>query len=203
MNRRVANSGGPSVEISPVTRERWSDLAELFERKGPRDGTPISARCWCMAWRKRTGDPAKNKRNMRDIVRAGREPGLLAYEEGVPVGWVSVAPREEYGQLLRSRNYGLKEEEDEEGIWSIVCFYVDPRAKKRGVATALLGAAVEHALARGASAVEAYPHEHGDYMGAPEGYQRLGFEPVRRSGKRTIMRLTNPSYASARPRPRR
>jgi len=94
------------MEIKPVTPDRWSDFAALFERKGPRGGTPMTANCWCMWWRKRTGDGVKNKRNMRGIVSAGREPGLLAYQDGVPVGWVSIAPREEYGQLVGSRVYG-------------------------------------------------------------------------------------------------
>jgi len=178
------------MQIAPVTPDRWDDFADLFARKGPRGGTPMTAGCWCMWWRRRTGDSAKNRQNMRRIVKAGREPGLLAYEDGVPVGWVSVAPREEYGQLVRSRNYGPTE--DEEGVWSIVCFYVDPRAKKQGVATALLEAAVEHALARGASAVEAYPHRKGDYMGAEEPFERLGFERVRRAGTRSIMRYREP-----------
>lgn len=188
------------MEIAPVTPERWDELADLFERKGPRGGTPMTAGCWCMWWRQRTGDPKKNKRNMRGIVEAGREPGLLAYDDdGIPVAWVSVAPREEYGQLIRSRVYGPKEEE--EGVWSIVCLYIDPRAKKQGLAAALLAAAVEHAFARGAAAIEAYPHERGDYMGRPDAYERLGFEPVRVSGKRTIVRLT--SRASVRSRSRR
>ena len=86
-----------------MTSDRWADLADLFERKGPRGGTPMTAGCWCMWWRKRTGDPGKNKRNMRGIVRADREPGLLAYEDGEPVGWVSIAPRDEFGQLLLRR----------------------------------------------------------------------------------------------------
>ena len=189
------------MEIKPVTAERWSDFAALFERRGPRGGTPMTANCWCMWWRKRTGDGAKNKRNMRGLVQAGSEPGLLAYEDGVPVGWVSVAPREEYGHLVRSRNYGPKEEE--EGVWSIVCFYVDPRAKKKGVAAALLEAAVEHAFSRGAAAVEAYPHERGDYMGSPDWFERLGFEPVRTAGVRVIVRRERPSRASGRPRSKR
>jgi GNAT superfamily N-acetyltransferase len=161
----------------------------------------MTAGCWCMAWRKRTGVPAKNKRNMREIVRSDRVPGLLAYEDGVPVGWVSVAPREEYGQLVRSRDYGPMQ--PEEGVWSIVCFYVDPRAKKKGVATALLEAAVEHAFTYGAKSLEAYPHERGDYMGIPKAYARLGFEPVRTAGVRTVMRLTDPTSTSARSRSRR
>lgn len=175
-----------SVRTAPVTPDRWADLSDLFERKGPRGGSPMPANCWCMWWRKRTGDGAKNKRNMRALVHGGHETGLLAYEDDRAVGWVSVAPREEYGQLTGSRVYGPKEEE--EGIWSIVCFYVDPRAKKQGVATALLEAAVEHAFSRGAAAVEAYPHTRGDYMGTPEAFERLGFEPVREAGTRVIVR---------------
>jgi len=176
------------MEIAPVTPDRWRDLVDLFQRKGPRGGSPMPANCWCMFWRQRTGDGAKNKRNMKKIVESGHVPGLLAYEEGRAIGWVSVAPREQYGQLVRSRNYGPKDEVAR--VWSIVCFYVDPRAKKRGVATALLEAAVEHAFGSGAASLEAYPHERGDYMGSVSAYERLGFEPVRQAGKRTILRLS-------------
>jgi GNAT superfamily N-acetyltransferase len=174
------------LEIAPVTRGRWTDLAELFERKGPRGGTPMTAGCWCMWWRQRTGDGAKNKRNMRALVRDGREPGLLAYDSGIPVGWVAVAPREEYGQLLRSRVYAPRDEDD--GVWSIVCFYVDPRAKRQGVARDLLNAAVVHAFARRATAIEAFPHEKGDYMGWPELFAEADFEPLRVIGKRRLVR---------------
>jgi GNAT superfamily N-acetyltransferase len=139
-----------------------------------------------MSWRQRTGNGAKNKQNMRALVRDGREPGLLAYDDGVPVGWVAVAPREEYGQLLRSRAYAPQD--DDTGVWLIVCFYVDPRAKRRGVARALLNAAVEHAFARGATAIEAYPHERGDYMGSPDLFAKAGFEALRIAGKRTLVR---------------
>jgi GNAT superfamily N-acetyltransferase len=142
-----------------------------------------------MWWRKRTGDPAKNKRNMRGIVRADREPGLLAYEDGEPVGWVSIAPRDEFGQLLTSRQY--KPREVEEGVYSLVCFYVDPRAKRQGVQGALLNAALAHAKRKGARAVEAYAHttDPRDCMGAVALFEQAGFKTVRESGKRTIMRL--------------
>jgi GNAT superfamily N-acetyltransferase len=177
------------VEVAPVRPERWDDLVELFERKGPRGGTPMTDGCWCMWWRKRTGDRAKNKRAMRELVRGGREPGLLAYEDDVPVGWVSVAPREEFGQLLSSRVY--RPQDDDPDIWSIVCFYLDVRAKKRGVAPVLLDGAIEHAFAHGARALEAYPFASGkDYMGVRKQYEGAGFERVRRTEKRLVMRRT-------------
>ena len=163
--------------------------------------------CWCMWWRQRTGDAKRNKQAMEALVHKRREPGLLAYEAHRPVGWVSVGPREEFGQLVRSRSYGPRGDETEPGVWSIVCFYVDPRAKRRGVGGALLDAAVERARTRGASAVEAYPHERGDYMGTLRAFERRGFTPVRSAGKRVVVRsvlaANRRSHPSRRDRPRR
>jgi GNAT superfamily N-acetyltransferase len=124
---------------------------------------------------------------MHEIVRSGGTPGLLAYDGDVPVGWVAVAPRTEFGQLVRSRAYGPGPTEEAHAVWSVVCFYVDSRAKKRGVAHALLSAAVDHAFEQGAAVIEGYPHENGDYMGSPAMFAAAGFEPVRPAGKRLVM----------------
>jgi GNAT superfamily N-acetyltransferase len=179
------------IDVHPVTPERWPDLVELFERRGPRGGRQNAPAygCWCMFWRDRSlehGTP--KKRAMAATVRAGREPGLLAYEEGVPVGWISIAPREEYQVLLRSPQY--RPQSEEEGIWSIVCFTVDRGARGRGVRETLLEAAVEHAFARGAKAIEAYPHlsKRDDYMGHVDLFRTRGFEPIRETAKRMIVR---------------
>jgi GNAT superfamily N-acetyltransferase len=174
------------VKIAPVTPDRWDDMAELFERRGPRGGVPVTSWCWCMWWRQRAEDRRKNREAMHEIVSAGRRPGLIAYEDGHPIGWVAVAPREEYGQLMRSRRYGPID--DQSGIWSIVCFYVVSGAKRRGVARTLLAAALEHAVASGAAGVEAYPHERWDYMGSAQMFESAGFAVLRPAGKRLIMR---------------
>ena len=168
------------IEVHPVTPERWPDMVELFERKGPRGGsrnTPAYG-CWCMYWRDRDlehGEP--KKRAMAKLVRDGREPGLLAYDDGSPVGWVSVAPREEFTAICNSPQYGPRD--DDEGIWSIVCFVVDKPARGRGIAAALLGAAVE-----------AYPRvtDPRDYMGGTELYANAGFTTVRDANKRVVVR---------------
>jgi ribosomal protein S18 acetylase RimI-like enzyme len=181
------------LEVHPATRDRWNDMVELFSRRGPRGGSQNSpaAGCWCMYWRRRSnGDVALNKRRMSAIVRAGKEPGLLAYRDGVPVGWISVAPREEFEVLLRSPQYRPRDEDV--GVWSIVCFTIDRDARRRGVAAALLEAAVEHAFVRGASAVEAYPHVSNgeDYMGSLRLYERARFIRVRDASKRAVYRRT-------------
>jgi GNAT superfamily N-acetyltransferase len=180
-----------SLDVHPVTPERWEDMVKLFERRGARGGhrnTPAYG-CWCMYWRDRSlehGEP--KKRAMGRLVRAGREPGLLAYDAGEPVGWVSIAPREEYGALLRSPQY--RPRDDDEGVWSVVCFAVDRPAQRRGLAGVLLEGAVAHACARGASAVEAYPHvsKSTDYMGGRELLSAHGFREVREASKRVVVR---------------
>ena len=142
--------------------------------------------CWCMWWRQRSGDAARNKRALQTIVGEGREPGLLAYEDGVAVGWLSLGPREEFAQLMRSSKY--RPQSDEPAVWSIVCFYVHASARHRGVAETLLDAALDHARARGATSVEAYPHLRGDYMGSPKLFERAGFRVVREVEPRLVVR---------------
>jgi GNAT superfamily N-acetyltransferase len=168
-------------------------MVELFERRGPRGGhrnTPAYG-CWCMYWRDRSlqhGTP--KKRRMGALVRAGREPGLLAYENEEPVGWISIAPREEFGALLRSPQYRPRDEDD--GVWSIVCFAVDRYARREGVAATLLDGALAHAFAHGATSVEAYPHvsDQQDYMGPLPLYEEAGFARVRNANKRIVVRCS-------------
>ena len=183
------------LEVHPVTAERWPDLVELFEQRGPRGGhrnVPAYG-CWCMYRRDRAlkhGTP--KKRAMGMLVRAGREPGLLAYRDGQPVGWVSVAPREDFGALLRSPQY--RPSDEDEGVWSIVCFTIDKPVRREGLAGALLEAAVAHACRRGASAVEGYAHvsDPRDYMGSRDLFLAHGFTPVRDANKRVVVRRECP-----------
>jgi ribosomal protein S18 acetylase RimI-like enzyme len=183
-----------TLRVVPVTPERWRDMCTLFEQRGPRGGfrnVPAHG-CWCMFWRDRSlehGEP--KKRAMAKLVRAGREPGLLAYDGDEPVGWVSLGPREDFPPLLSSPQYRPREEGGGDNVWSLVCFTVDKNAQQRGVARALLAAAVEHAFAHGASSLEAYPHksDRGNYMGHAALFEAAGFEPVRETSKRIVMRL--------------
>ena len=125
---------------------------------------------------------------MEAIVRRGEKPGLLAYDGKRAVGWISVASRVSYGQLMRSRDYGPQEVDD--GVWSIVCIYVAAADRHQGVFDHLIERGIDYAFEHGATAVEAYPHaRRSDYMGSAKTYERLGFRPVRRASVRTIVRL--------------
>ncbi|MBI4261244.1 MAG: GNAT family N-acetyltransferase [Actinobacteria bacterium] len=144
-----------------------------------------------------------NREAMRGIVADGGEPGLLAYRDGEPVGWVSVAPREQLGRIERSPT---TRPIDDRPVWSVVCFYIHRSHRSSGVGTELLRAAVDHARDRGARIVEGYPYDPGRrvpnseaYYGLPSMFEAAGFaEVARRSPTRPIMRR---GVRPRRPRP--
>ena len=86
---------------------------------------------------------------------------------------------------------------DDQPVWSVVCFFVDRSARKSGVTTALLEAAVAHAAKKGARIVEGYPVDsHGKkladtfaWFGLASAFEGAGFKEVaRRSDTRPVMR---------------
>jgi GNAT superfamily N-acetyltransferase len=131
---------------------------------------------------------------MKAIVDSGRVPGILAYHEGRPVGWCSVAPREEFPRLERSRT--LKPVDDEP-VWSVVCFFIAKSYRRRGVARRLLQAALNYVRESGGRIVEGYPVEPKKigipdlfaYHGLASMFRTAGFKEVaRRSETRPMMR---------------
>jgi GNAT superfamily N-acetyltransferase len=124
-------------------------------------------------------------------------PGLLAYEGGDPVAWVSLGPREAFASLERSR---ILKRVDGEPVWSIVCFYIPKAQRGKGLTGLLIEAAVEHArgLQAPPAVLEAYPVDPRGkrvvdafaYTGFASTFRRAGFsEAARRSPTRPIMRL--------------
>lgn len=133
-------------------------------------------------------DGASRKQAMAARVSAGVPVGLLGYVDGEPVAWCSVAPRATYRRLV-------PDDTGDEGIWSIACFFVVRRLRGRGLTQRLIGAAVDHAAARGATAVEAYPVDPDSpsyrFMGFVPAFEAAGFHEVGRAGtRRHVMRLT-------------
>jgi len=182
-----------ALEFQALTAERWGDLAQLFGPRGACGG------CWCMWWRltNKEFEARKGKGNrsaMRRLVAAGREPGILAYQHKIPVGWCSVAPREEFTRLQRSR---ILKPVDDQPVWSVVCLYVHKQYRHAGISTRLLTAAIDFVKARGGRIVEGYAVEPKKdkmpdtfaYHGLAAAYRNAGFEEVaRRSETRPIMR---------------
>ncbi|ESZ38707.1 GNAT family N-acetyltransferase [Mesorhizobium sp. L2C066B000] len=189
-----SSSGSPpekadlaNVRFTEVTRQTRADFEGLFEAQG---GPKY---CWCMAWRPLPGrrehvQHAELKRAMMALVEAGTPVGILAQIDGKTVGWCSVAPRQTYRKLTS------QQDDDETGIWSIVCFYVPRALRGGGLAAALLDAVIDHAFAKGAGVIEAYPVDEASpsyrFMGFRDMFIARGFHEVGMAGsRRHVMRL--------------
>jgi len=175
------------LEVHDVDESRWGDFVRLFEaRGGPKY-------CWCGVWREWRGAPGATVREQKRAtieaqVRAGTPVGLLAYLDGEPAGWCSVAPRETFRPL------GGLEDEPPRRVWSLVCFYVPRRRRGGGIAGRLLDAAIERATSAGADVLEAYPVEPESpsyrFMGFRPTFLKRGFEEHGMAGsRRHVMRL--------------
>ncbi len=175
-------------EFQPLTSDRWPDLVKLFEHHGN------PGYCWCMTWRATSAeykqlDSTGRKRVLHNLVKTRVPIGILAYHEGEPVGWCSIAPRETYARLEKSTT--LKRIDDQP-VWSVVCFFVRRDMRGQGLALRLLQAAVEYAASQGARIVEGYPVEPGhsyQFMGSPAIFKAAGFrEAARADNDRPIVR---------------
>ncbi len=135
-----------------------------------------------------------NRQAMQDIVNSGEVSGIIAYAEGEPVGWCSVAPRESYASLNRSP---VLKRLDDKPVWSIVCFYVAKSRRGNGITAELIRGAIDYVRQQGGKIVEAYPTQPrggqlppvSSFMGIPSVFEKARFvECARPSKSRVIMR---------------
>lgn len=193
-------SGGtplvPAGELraEPVTSELWPDLLDLFGANG------AYSNCWCTWWLM-TGKAwdaatAKQRRTrLHELVTSGEEPGLLAYAGEEAVGWCAVGPRQRYDRFTspRARVYRTV---DDEPSWVVNCFYIPRAWRGAGVATFLLGEAVDFVVRRGGKLVEGYPIDleaaptgaAGLFVGSLSMFLHAGFTEVARVNGRPLVR---------------
>ena len=186
--------GGSQLKFFPVTPKRWSDFEALFGERGACGG------CWCMLWRLKRSEfedqkGKKNKQAMKAIIESGQVPGILAYQAGQPIAWCSVAPREQFPALERSR---ILKKIDDQPVWSISCLFVEKNHREKGVSVQMAKAAIDHVAKKGGKILEAYPVEPKKgkappvfvWTGLAAGFKKAGFvECARRSETRPIMRF--------------
>jgi GNAT superfamily N-acetyltransferase len=193
--RRLCRTFGvmASLVVRAVTSELWADFERLFEAKG---GPTF---CWCMAWRSAPKEPKHPDSSNRKAAMAARVDdgvpiGLLGYLDDQPVAWCSVAPRSTYRRLVSNGTA-------DEGVWSIVCFFVLKQHRGAGLTKRMLAAALTHARELGARVVEAYPVDEDSpsyrFMGFVPMFREAGFREIGREGsRRHVMQRRMPALAA-------
>jgi GNAT superfamily N-acetyltransferase len=190
------------VVTAPLTERDWDDLVALFGTRGD------PSWCWCQFFlttgQGYTRSSSDNKAALHAQVRDDPRPqGLIARVDGVPVGWVQLGPRTTYPRLCTSRALRAVtgDDMDDPAVWAVTCFVVKVGHRRRGVAAALLEAAVDLARAQGARALEGHPVDVAARSGRVAGaelyhgvlttFERAGFVEVGRTGPtRPVVRIS-------------
>ena len=187
------------LTLRPLTPERWADWEAVFGAPG----CSMARGCGCMYYRLSGPPPPApkgvtraeaNRRSFKALVDGGAFTGLIGYRGDEPVGWISVAPREQYAKLQRSP---VMKPVDDAPVWSIVCFVVPSAHRGHGVARALLEGAVAYGRRHGWRLLEAYPvdkpgprSDDSMWFGARSMFDAAGFHEVAcRKPGRPVMRL--------------
>lgn len=188
-----------SLTVLPLTPDRMNDLDAVFQARG----CSVAKNCYCMYYRKSGKSSAPfpgakgasaNRSAIAALAASDVPPGLLGYQDGKPVGWVSLGPRTDF---IRLANSPTMRSIDDKPVWSLICFVVPSEFRKQGVAHQLLAAAVDYAAAHGATLLEAYPVDrslaeapNAPWFGSSTMFAKAGFtEVARHKPTRPIVRL--------------
>ncbi|MBW3562970.1 MAG: GNAT family N-acetyltransferase [Actinobacteria bacterium] len=186
----------PAVEVRPLAADSVDDWLRFFDREAFPEGHDWEG-CYCYFDRFAgtsddfdAGTAERNRSAMIPLLEAGRVRGWLAYAGDRPVGWLHATSRLELPHLKvdaplpgRGRRVGV-----------IACFVVASEHRRRGVAGALLDAAVEAFAYQGFHAVEAYPPRDPDdperaYRGLPSLFSSAGFTVADELDHHLVVRL--------------
>jgi GNAT superfamily N-acetyltransferase len=174
--------------------ETWHDVEAVFMDCG--DGR----KCWCAYWYLpnkdfKAGWGTANRDFLRDLVLSGAEPGILGYIDGEVAAWASVAPRQHFDRLNRSKSFAPI---DDTPVWAVNCFIVRKAFRRRGLMRFMIGGAVEFVRRKDGSVLEAYPFDSNRkaipgydlFVGSGAAFRDRGFQEVaRRLPARPVMRL--------------
>ena len=174
-----------ALVIRPLSAARVDDVKQVMS------GT-WGATCWDLSprytekqHRERALARAEDKRRaeLARLARRRRAPGLVGYRGGEPIGWVAIGPRFDFSRIDRSR---ATPPVDDVAVWVIPCITVRRGHRGRGVAVALIRAAIDYAGKHGAPAVEAYPRADAKrvdddfaFYGTAAMFRKAGFRQAR------------------------
>ncbi len=140
------------VLVRELSKDRLDEFLRFFDNEAF-SNNPWWKGCYCMfledpcpdsEWDASEKDRAKHRAAKAERIGSGQSHGFLAYVKGEVAGWCNAAPRASY---VNMRRFSVAVEDPREPVGSITCFIVKPAFRRKGVATALLNAALKGSAA--------------------------------------------------------
>ncbi|MEV5967558.1 GNAT family N-acetyltransferase [Kribbella sp. NPDC051952] len=171
------------LTVRALTSETWPAFAELVEANNG-----VWGGCWCMGFHVKLGKgrtAAQNRAEKEDLVNQGLTHNSLVFDGDKCLGWCQFGSPDELPEIKSRRLYekGLEALPD----WRITCFFTGKGLRKRGVAHAALGGALDEIARSGGGVVEGYPEETDDrtvagsflHTGPMSAFESYGFTRTR------------------------
>lgn len=177
------------IRVIPAAEAGWAAVESVLMADAS------TRNCWCqfhVLENRAARETTRGSRRdllQRQVATLDPPRGLVALSGDQAVGWCGVEPRFRLGHVLagsltkKASPYDL----DDPGVWAIYCIFVPKAFRSQGIAATLLSAAIRHATAHGAHAIEGYPFDlsgrdgqlpQGVSTGSLEMFEREGFEAV-------------------------
>lgn len=188
-----------AVVTTPVGPGEVADLRLLF------DTARTARHCWCMAFCTTQTQFALgwltggNRRRFTAMAGAGPMPmGVLASQDGEPVGWAACGPRLRYLAAVSpsSTIMAARVAAEDRTVWLLPCVFVRHDRRGLGISHALVRAGVELARREAATAIEGWPlaasqeRSADAFVGREQVFAELGFScRDRPTPERVVMRL--------------
>jgi hypothetical protein len=182
----------PEPVFRAVTPELLGDACTVFE------GCSYGRKCWCAYWYRpnrehKAGWGSGNRAFFEELVKSGEEPGIIAFVDDQPAGWLGIAPRTSFDRLNRSKPFAAI---DDTPVWAMNCFIIERQFRRSGLMRGLIMAGLDFIRQRGGAVAEAYPWEGNRkplvdelFVGTAAAFRDCGFVAVaRRLPSRPIMR---------------
>ncbi len=177
-----------ALTFEPVTGKNWEKFETLFGERG------ACANCWCMFYRLPMAEFKEGKKNngnkekIKSLIMSKKPVGLIALYEGQAIAWCALAPREDFIKLEKSR---VHKRIDDLPVWSIPCFFIHKKFRRKGVSVALLKGVIEYARKNKIGVIEAYPTiptqpvlpDAFAWIGLYKSFERAGFRIVDHKSK--------------------
>jgi hypothetical protein len=177
-----------TIEIRKLSEQNIADYEALttLDKEKP---------CYCSWWHikpipmdqydlEKKTNPSKFRDCVLSKMRVGFHVGVIAYEAGEPIAWVSVGLINEFHWAF-SRSVKLGEAAAKTA--GIMCFNTHPKHRGKGKTVPILNELAKYGQNQGWQGIESYPFDrtaidkHGDpilWPGTPEEYSAAGFERV-------------------------
>ncbi|MDE0546682.1 GNAT family N-acetyltransferase [Microbacterium sp. C7(2022)] len=144
------------IDIIAASADRFDDIQHALDGGG--DGRSCQCQWWTLTNTQFNTTTADERRAIFAHEVASATPGLIAYVDGEPAGWVRIGPRTAQQRLSRTRAFhDATPPWEDDTVWAVTCFVVRREHRNTGLNARLLASTIEFARDNGARVIEAYP----------------------------------------------